>query len=91
MNTELSAEKDAAKAQAPDLIPVPAECENCGAPLAWRAGVGRYVISHATGDDVCSRATARLADSDREAASLAYRRADVAFQQARVLPPGEGN
>lgn len=88
--SEPTAEKDAGALRAPDLIPVPATCENCGAPLAWRVGVGRYVISHATGDDVCSRATARLSEADREAASLAYRRADEEFRQARVTSPGGG-
>lgn len=76
---------------APDLIPIPdVVCANCQAGLAWRVGVGRYVISHEDGDDVCSRATARLAPKDYEAASLAYRKADAAFQADLSLPPEAG-
>jgi len=74
---------------APRLIPIPnVSCANCGVGLAWRTGVGRYVISHNTGDDVCPTVTTvRLADGDREAAALAYRRADEAFARALATPP----
>lgn len=77
-----------AENDAPRLIPIPdVTCVGCGAGLAWRIGVGRYVISHANGDDVCSRAVARLAQEDREAANCAYRKADEAFARSRVIPP----
>jgi hypothetical protein len=46
------------------------------------------VISHSNGDDVCSRACARIADDDREAAARAYRKADEEFAARRVTPPG---
>lgn len=73
---------------APRLIPIPdVTCVGCGAGLAWRMGVGRYVISHDNGDDVCSRACARLAQEDREAANRAYRKADEDFAKSRVSSP----
>jgi len=71
---------------APDLIPIPdVTCANpsCGRPLAWRVGVGRYVISHSDGQDVCSRATVKIADEDRDAARRAYDKADREFALAR--------
>lgn len=79
--------------QPPSLIPIDAPCMACGAPLAWRIGVGRYVISHATGDDRCSRATAGLADEDHEAARAAYVAADAEWRQRLSTPPagGEGS
>ena len=41
-----------------DVVTLPAviagsSCEGCGKELAWRAGVGRMVITHANGEDRC--------------------------------------
>ena len=87
MSTEQGG-RSAAESEAPRLIPIPdVACVGCGAGLAWRTGVGRYVISHNNGDDVCSRAVARLAQEDREAANRAYRKADEDFARARATSP----
>lgn len=54
-----------------DLLAHPATidgsaCENCGAELAWRSGVGRLVITHATGEDRCyTPPVAKLTEADR--------------------------
>ena len=86
------AEASSADCDAPRIIPIPdVKCQNCGAGLAWRVGVGRYVISHESGRDRCSSTTVFLADEDREAAALAYRKADEAFRASRVLSPVNGD
>lgn len=48
-------------------------CGNCGSRLAWRSGVGRVVITHATGHDRCqpSSPVAKLTEADQAKAQAA--------------------
>lgn len=78
--------------EAPRLIPIPGVVcarPKCGKPLAWRVGVGRYVISHVDGDDLCFRESVLLNQCDRMAANEAFRDADAAFAAALTNPTAD--
>lgn len=61
-------------------------CENCGKELAWRSGIGRVVITHATGDDKCHPApTAKLSPADVDAANTELLVMDDLLKQQIVL------
>ena len=63
-------------------------CENCGTELAWRSGIGRVVITHATGEDRCYPASpvARLSEADVDKANAELQvMDDLLVQHKRLL------